>query len=105
MINGYSLSYDPLYGMDNKTGLQFVWECETFATADIDELIAISSQSLPANLSSDCDDISTEVHPGQRQLKVGDEVAAVGYLFKVRMHNDNTEKQTNSQANHPSNEQ
>lgn len=83
VIDGYSLSYDPVYGMDNKTGLQFVWQCQTFSTTDIDELVAISSQPLPAKLSSNCDDISTEILPGQRQLRVDGGAKAAGYLFKV----------------------
>ena len=103
VIDGYSLSYDPVYGIDNKTGLQFVWQCQTFSTTDIDELVAISSQPLPAKLSSNCDDISKEVLPGQRALKVGSEVMVAGYLFKVRMYYRKIEKQRYNQpiATHP----
>ena len=103
LIDGYSLSYDPVSGIDNKTGLQFAWQCQTFSTTDIDELVAISSQPLPAKLSSNCDDISTEVFPGQRRLNVGGWVMVAGYLFKVRMHNRKIEKQRYNQpiATHP----
>ena len=80
------MSYDPLYGIDNKIDLQFVWQCKSFDTADFDELVAVASQPFPFGLDTDCDDISTEVLPGRRQLKVDGGVNAVGYLFKVGMH-------------------
>ena len=82
-IDGISLSYDPVYGIDNKAALEFVWECETFDTKNIEELVNVSAQSLPANPSSNCDDISTEKETGKRQLQVADSIDAAGYLFKV----------------------
>ena len=82
-IDGISLSYDPVYGIDNKAALEFVWECETFDTKNIEELVNVSAQSLPANPSSNCDDISTEKERGKRQLQVADSIDAAGYLFKV----------------------
>ena len=84
IVDGYSLSYEPLYGIDNKDGLQFAWQCMTLNTADFDELVAVSSQPLPPDIDTDCDEISTEILPGRRQLKVGGGVTAVGYVFKVR---------------------
>ena len=84
IVDGYSLSYEPLYGIHNKDGLQFVWRCMTLNTADFDELVAVSSQPLPPDIDTDCDEISTEILPGRRQLKVGGGLIAVGYVFKVR---------------------
>ena len=86
LVNGYNMSYDPSYGIDNKIDLQFVWQCKSFDTADFDELVAVASQPFPFGRDTDCDDISTEVLPGRRQLKVDGGVNAVGYLFKVGMH-------------------
>ena len=83
LVDGISLSYDPVYGPDNKTAIEFVWECETFDTADIEGLVAVGSEMLLTNLSSNCDDISTKVERGIRQLKVAERVEDVGYLFKV----------------------
>ena len=83
LVDGRSLSYDPPYGVDNKTGLQFVWHCQTFPTTDIDQLLNMTAQLYSDNSTSACDDVSTEVIPGQRQMEIGDAVSALGLVFKV----------------------
>ena len=83
VMDGISLSYDPVYGIDNKTALEFIWECQTFDTVEMEDLVEISSLQRWENGSSDCDYISTEDEIGKRQLQVPDDVDAVGYMFKV----------------------
>ena len=81
LVDGRSLSYDPPYGVDNKAGLQFIWHCHTYRSADLDQLMDMAArQGTP---TSDCDAISTELLPGQRQLRIRDDVSSLGMLFKV----------------------
>ncbi|XP_070181355.1 uncharacterized protein [Littorina saxatilis] len=88
-VDGYSLSYDPVSGLENKTGLEYVWECLTLNTSTMDDLMAVASQPLSDNRTSDCNDISNETTNGTRQLQVpAINVTSVGYMFQLKVKKD-----------------
>nr|KAG5713885.1 hypothetical protein BaRGS_024512 [Batillaria attramentaria] len=82
LIDARSLSYDPVTGIDDKEGLQFIWKCKQFATNSLAELLPFTSQRNYSDMGT-CDDISTEELPGQRRLSLDSSVAAVGILFQM----------------------
>ncbi|KAK7507709.1 hypothetical protein BaRGS_00000674, partial [Batillaria attramentaria] len=87
LIDARSLSYDPVTGIDDKEGLQFIWKCKQFATNSLAELLPFTSQRNYSDMGT-CDDISTEELPGQRRLSLDSSVAAVGILFQVALAKD-----------------